>query len=323
MKEHFHTTDVDAHVPFKKFHLQLSYNARVELIRNKKDEEVKKVVPINHQVSLEEYMIDFTEELVPKIIYYRNMLHLFRNTKQIFTESFLYAYMDIWSLHWSKKQMTVDSGITKTNYGKKVYHPYVFDSSEHDLAFVNFAMNTILSLTDLKDVKQILIESDNYSGHYKSAQHFYDLQNIANHKNKIVIRFYRLEGLGKGEVNHVGGIAKVSTHEITRGAIFSYAAQVVSHLVRKLWTKENPYTSSEKLLFPNLKMREHNDVKNFSKQSMGLPPFMSWFSNRDSHFSLCLLEFVFVKNAPTIMDLVIYFHNMNLIYVSCRISQCV
>ena len=126
------------------------------------------------------------------------MLHLFHNTKQIFIESFQYAYMDMefsvnltigikWepqSLPWSKKQVTVHLRTTKTYYGKKVYHPYMSDSREHNQAFVNFAINTMLSATDLQDVKQILIKSDNCSGQYKSAEHFYDLHNNANQENK-------------------------------------------------------------------------------------------------------------------------------------------
>ena len=114
------------------------------------------------------------------------MLCLFCNTKQMFIESFQYAYMDVefsvnltigikWepqSLPWSKKQVTVHSRTTKTYYGKKVYHPYASDSCEHNQAFVNFAVNTMLSATNLQDVEQILIKSDNCSGQYKSVEYF-------------------------------------------------------------------------------------------------------------------------------------------------------
>ena len=123
-------------------------------------------------------------------------------------------------------------------------------SREYNQAFVNFAMNTMLPATDLKDKEQISIESDKFSRQYKS-EHFYDLQNIANQENKPVIRFYGEEAHGKGEVDHVGG-----THdEITRDVIFSNAAQVASYLVRKFEAKENPS-------YINI-----------------LPPFILWFSN--------------------------------------------
>ena len=105
--------------------------------------------------------------------------------------------------------------------------------------------------------------------------------------------------------------------------------QMYLHMLHRLyliWSeslgqKKTHYTSSEKLLFSNSKMREHYDLKNFSKQSMAFPPFMSWFSNWDSHFSVCLLKSVFVKNASKIMNLVAHFQHMNLIYMGCDISQ--
>ena len=180
------------------------------------------------------------------------MLPLFRNTKNMFMDIIQCVYMDFsenltigikWepqSLHWSKKQMTVYSGISKTSYGKKIYHPYISHSREHDQPFVNMAMKEMLCATNMEDEEYILIESDNCSAQYKSAEHFCDLQNISNENNKTVIRFYGIEGHGKGEVDHVGGIAKVSARdEITRGVIFSNATEITDHLLKKFWSKES------------------------------------------------------------------------------------
>ena len=96
-------------------------------------------------------------------------------------------------------------------------------------------MKEMLSATDMN---ASLIESDNCSRQYKSAEHFYDLQKIADKEQKTLIRFYVD---AKGEVDHFWGIAKVSARdEISRGIICANAAQIVSHLIKKFGTNENP-----------------------------------------------------------------------------------
>ncbi len=99
------------------------------------------------------------------------------------------------------------------------------DTLVHDQAFADIAMREMLSTTDLDEATCILVESDNCSGQYKSAEHFRDLQKISNDTNLKLIRLYWIEGHGKGEVDHVGGIAKVyARDQITRGVIFTNAA---------------------------------------------------------------------------------------------------
>ena len=64
--------------------------------------------------------------------------------------------------------------------------------------------------TTTKLNETIVTESDNMSCQYKMSQHFSDLQDLANKNKKIIIRIYGTAGHCKGEVDHVGGIAKVS-----------------------------------------------------------------------------------------------------------------
>ena len=71
------------------------------------------------------------------------------------------------SLHWVKKQITVQSGIVKCN-GEKTYHPYVSDCKTHDQAIVKLVVTEMLDSTYMPDDAVILIESDNCSSQYKS-----------------------------------------------------------------------------------------------------------------------------------------------------------
>ena len=49
-----------------------------------------------------------------------------------------------------------------------------------------------------------IIESDNCSSQYKSAQHFDNIQNIYNKTSVSIIFLFSVTGQGKGEVDHVG-----------------------------------------------------------------------------------------------------------------------
>ena len=254
LKQRLNAADDGTSVLFKEFKLQFVYNAKGEIAKNKDGKEIKKLVPVEHRATLK-YMVDFIENIMPNVIHHRNMLRLFRNTKKNFMELFPSVYMDVdfsenltidilWeiqSLHWCKKQVTVHSGVIKTPDGTKTYHPYISDTRDHDQPFVKLVTKEMLSTTDTDDANVILVESDNCSGQYKSAEHFHDLQMISNDENKTLVRFYGVEGHGKGEVDHVGGIAKVfARDQINRGVIFSGAAHIVSHLIQKFGTNKSP-----------------------------------------------------------------------------------
>ena len=135
------------------------------------------------------------------------------------------------ALHWCNDQATVHSGIFKAN-GMKSYHPYLSDSKIHDQVLADLAIKEMLSEADISDFDVIIIESDNCSGQYKSAQHLHDMQNLANLHNKTVIKPYSVAGHGKGEVDHVGGVAKFSIRmKVAAGGTFTNSEEMVEYLV--------------------------------------------------------------------------------------------
>ena len=93
----------------------------------------------------------------------------------------------------------------------------------------------------------LIIESDNCSSQYKSAQHFFDLQEISNENDIFIIRIFGIAGHGKGEVDHVGGLTKIAIrHEIARGDYLDSAADMVDFLIEKFGNCVNPrYSISE------------------------------------------------------------------------------
>ena len=58
----------------------------------------------------------------------------------------------------------------------------------------------ITEVEKLDNFDSTVIESDNCKDQYKSAQHFYDMQQLANKLEKPIIRIYQVEGHGKREV---------------------------------------------------------------------------------------------------------------------------
>ena len=69
------------------------------------------------------------------------------------------------------------TGILKCD-GENIYHAYISDNLKHDQTFVKVVIDNMLDTTDTTDNKVIVIESDNCSAQYKSAKHFYDLQDF-------------------------------------------------------------------------------------------------------------------------------------------------
>ena len=71
--------------------------------------------------------------------------------------------------------------------GEKAYHPYFSDSLKHDQAFVKKVLKEMLSDTEIPQGSTIVIESDNCTSQYKSAQHFHDLQEVATKYNRMLV----------------------------------------------------------------------------------------------------------------------------------------
>ena len=115
------------------------------------------------------------------------------------------------------------------------------DTRTHDQPFVQLSVDEMLAHTDIPEKSIIVIESDNCTSQYKSAQNFTDMQQISNKYNTTVIRLFGIAGHGKGEVDHVGGITKVAARqEITKGAVFSNSSEITTFLQDKFRDKEFP-----------------------------------------------------------------------------------
>ena len=77
--------------------------------------------------------------------------------------------------------------------------------------FVNEVLKEILNSADsLEDVSTIIIENDNCSNQYWSAQHFHDLHQLCNITRKEIIQVCGVAGHGKSGIDHMGDPAKVA-----------------------------------------------------------------------------------------------------------------
>lgn len=143
------------------------------------------------------FIIQFILNILSKIIHHRNQLRHFRSSINIFKNFYNHIEIDIdfsenlsipikfepQSMHWSQAQVTVHSGILKVD-GEKYYCPEVSDDLKHDQKFGKLAIDGILKLVTIKEDSVVMIESDNCSSQYKSAEHFYDQQMLADELKK-------------------------------------------------------------------------------------------------------------------------------------------
>ena len=63
---------------------------------------------------------------------------------------------------------------------------------------------------NLTSTPTILTQSDNCSSQDKSGGHFSHQQKLANSRQEQVLRLWFIAGHGKGEVDHVGGVATIA-----------------------------------------------------------------------------------------------------------------
>lgn len=79
----------------------------------------------------------------------------------------------------------------------------------------------MLDRFDFEESEYLIIESDNCAAQYKSSVHFESIQRLSDKYNIKIIRLFGIPEHGKGEVDHVGGIAKTAIQrEIATGAFF-------------------------------------------------------------------------------------------------------
>ena len=136
--------------------------------------------------------------------------------------------------------MSVISGIVEFK-SEKMYHPYVSDSQVHDQVFSKHTLKEMISSSDIPAGTQLVIESDNCSGQFKSAHHFYHLQQLSNELGSTIVRMYGIAGHGKGEVDHVGGVAKVAVRrQIAGGEVFLRSKNIVEFLRNKFGENTSP-----------------------------------------------------------------------------------
>ena len=140
-------------------------------------------------------------------------------------------------MHWSKRQVTVHSGIVKVN-GIKEYHPYLTEDNQHDQALVWVNLERLVDVAAMRSPSAILVESDN-GNDYKSAQHFFDVQRICDKVRVPIIRAYGTPEHCKHEVDHVGGVAKmVLRRAVASGEFFEDVGAMVEFLEGELEDKE-------------------------------------------------------------------------------------
>ena len=150
------------------------------------------------------------------------------------------------SLHWSHEQKTVHSGISKQN-GRKVYTIHISNDRIHDQAFVRHVVEEMLEDLEITPGMTIIVKSDNCAKQYKSAENFYDMQDLANKYEVNILRAFGIVVHGKAEVDHVGGLAKISIRrQIAAGGFLQTATEMADFLREKFGTSESPsYSISE------------------------------------------------------------------------------
>ena len=222
-------------------------------ITNKNGEISKRLQQVTTQANME-YIINFIATRLPKIIHHRNHLKHYRSTITEFRECYDNVLIDIdfsenlsipvkfepQSLHWHHEQVTIYSGILKAK-GRKSYHPYISNDRKHDQQFVHVVLEKMLDGINVEAVSYVVIESDNCSSQYMSAKHFFSIQQLSNQLDSKVLRVFGISEHGKGEVDHVGGIAKNAIRkEIAGGCILQDASGMVDFLEHKFRDNSSP-----------------------------------------------------------------------------------
>lgn len=219
----------------------------------KNNQEGKRLEAVHTSSNLFE-ITEFITEMMPKIIHHRNQLKNYRAIIHTFREHHNAVLIDIdfseklkvpikfqaQSQHWNERTVIVHSGIMH-DQGVKSYHAYLSDDKYQDQAFVNNVLEKMLQECHLEKSNTVVIESDNCSSQYKCSEHFHSLLNLATTNNVVVIRIFGIAGHGKGEVDHVGGLAKVTIRrEVAAEKTFTDSADMIECLKEKFGDKESP-----------------------------------------------------------------------------------
>ena len=200
-----------------------------------------------------EKIVNFFSGILTTIINHRNHLKHYRSVIHAFKDNFDALQIDIdfaenlklplksmpQSLYWSQEACSVHSGIIIL-HNEKHYHPYISDDKKHDQVFVRVVLEQMIATVETLP-ELCVIESDNCSSQYKSAHHFEDLQNLSDMMSTTLIRVFSVAGHGKGEVDHVGGLAKCAVRRyVGTGKDVLNAGDCVTFLDGKFGCKTNP-----------------------------------------------------------------------------------
>ena len=139
---------------------------------------------------------------------------------------------------WNHDQVTVHSGITKYD-GDKYYYTHLSEGRTHDHVFADDVLTQMVG--DALQKGKILINSDNFSSQYKCIQLFAKLQNLADKSDATVIQICSIASHGKGEVDHAGGLSKVTIRRTIAGdQLIKQTDQMVEYLESKYSEKIYP-----------------------------------------------------------------------------------
>ena len=168
----------------------------------------------------------------------------------------------------------------------------------------------MLAATDTEDTDTLIIESDNCSNQFKSASHFYKVQQLCNDFQKTIVRVWSVAGHGKGDVDHVGGIAKVALRlYVAKGVSFSNSEEMTSHLISKYGEYQDPHYISRSYLPKHCWKYEQRTTVQFSRQLTVLVAF-KWLSSDPTrhHFGQPHI-FVFARTVKSSMGLALCSQN--------------
>ena len=235
--------------------IQVNFQYFMKKDVEKNETVINKLVAENRWCNVS-FILDFIDDLLPKIVHHRNLLSNFRSAFPIVLQSLstteicldfsenltLTLPQEIQSMYWgqAKTSVTIHSGLLKRE-GTKEYHPYFSDDLVHDQCFAYAAIKEMLSEIDVEPGSILIITGDNCCSQYKSAKNFYDLNDISDEFGITIIRIYGVASHGKNEVDAVGGVAKIAIRSaISRGTSFFNASDCVEYLREKFSFHDDP-----------------------------------------------------------------------------------
>ena len=147
------------------------------------------------------------------------------------------------SLYWIRKQVSIMNGISDSE--EKTYHGHLSESRVHDQKYTKESLKRIIKA--VPGQSQYVVRSEN-AQHFKSAESFHHLQELANELSADIIRVYGIAGHGKGEIDSVGGHFKNAIRKkIMSGGYILNSDDCLAALVDKFGKYKEPSHLFEKI----------------------------------------------------------------------------